>query len=112
MPSSACKKCALDRKSTRLNSSHGSISYAVFCLQKQLDGAEAPYIAQQPTQPSGHFSYRRIAFFFFNDPATPEISPLSPHGALPISSDRRQGLSSRSTLLSSAAQAAGCRRSE
>src|SRR5207245_10573839 len=25
----------LDRKSTRLNSSHGSISYAVFCLQKQ-----------------------------------------------------------------------------
>src|SRR5207245_10795602 len=23
----------LDRKSTRLNSSHGSISYAVFCLQ-------------------------------------------------------------------------------
>src|SRR3989337_3741698 len=25
----------LDRKSTRLNSSHGSISYAVFCLQKK-----------------------------------------------------------------------------
>src|SRR5207249_5091280 len=25
-----------DRKSTRLNSSHVSISYAVFCLQKQL----------------------------------------------------------------------------
>src|SRR3989337_3390744 len=24
----------VDRKSTRLNSSHGSISYAVFCLQK------------------------------------------------------------------------------
>src|SRR5207245_5256342 len=24
----------LDRKSTRLNSSHGSISYAVFCLKK------------------------------------------------------------------------------
>src|SRR5207245_9366603 len=24
----------LDRKSTRLNSSHGSISYAVFCLEK------------------------------------------------------------------------------
>src|SRR5438128_12644005 len=30
-----------DRKSTRLNSSHGSISYAVFCLKKKrtkLDG--------------------------------------------------------------------------
>src|SRR5699024_12809040 len=27
--------CALDRKSTRLNSSHVSISYAVFCLKKK-----------------------------------------------------------------------------
>src|SRR5207245_11325603 len=26
---------AVDRKSTRLNSSHGSISYAVFCLKKK-----------------------------------------------------------------------------
>src|SRR5438128_6733794 len=26
----------LDRKSTRLNSSHGSISYAVFCLKKKI----------------------------------------------------------------------------
>ena len=25
----------IDRKSTRLNSSHGYISYAVFCLKKQ-----------------------------------------------------------------------------
>src|SRR5689334_24679360 len=27
--------CDLDRKSTRLNSSHSSISYAVFCLKKK-----------------------------------------------------------------------------
>src|SRR5207245_11233365 len=27
-----------DRKSTRLNSSHGSISYAVFCLRKKTYG--------------------------------------------------------------------------
>src|SRR5207245_6329107 len=27
---------ARDRKSTRLNSSHGSISYAVFCLKKKM----------------------------------------------------------------------------
>src|SRR5438309_11650326 len=27
--------CVLDRKSTRLNSSHSSISYAVFCLKKK-----------------------------------------------------------------------------
>src|SRR5207245_3239959 len=26
----------IDRKSTRLNSSHGSISYAVFCLNKKI----------------------------------------------------------------------------
>src|SRR2546422_7773120 len=28
----------LDRKSTRLNSSHGYISYAVFCLKKKKTG--------------------------------------------------------------------------
>src|SRR2546422_4506365 len=28
----------LDRKSTRLNSSHGYISYAVFCLKKKKSG--------------------------------------------------------------------------
>src|SRR2546429_3121747 len=28
----------LDRKSTRLNSSHGYISYAVFCLKKKKNG--------------------------------------------------------------------------
>src|SRR3712207_8889273 len=41
---------AQDRKSTRLNSSHANISYAVFCLTKQfstliqLCGGEAPEI--------------------------------------------------------------------
>src|SRR5437868_13182027 len=30
------KKSAADRKSTRLNSSHVSISYAVFCLKKKI----------------------------------------------------------------------------
>src|SRR2546429_1553715 len=31
----------LDRKSTRLNSSHGYISYAVFCLKKKKQEPEA-----------------------------------------------------------------------
>src|SRR5256884_6305635 len=35
--STARLSCERDRKSTRLNSSHGYISYAVFCLKK-LDG--------------------------------------------------------------------------
>src|SRR5438067_4292890 len=30
------RDAALDRKSTRLNSSHVSISYAVFCLKKKI----------------------------------------------------------------------------
>src|SRR5947209_16191005 len=30
-----CSVCELDRKSTRLNSSHANISYAVFCLKKK-----------------------------------------------------------------------------
>src|SRR2546429_7090490 len=30
------RPAALDRKSTRLNSSHGYISYAVFCLKKKI----------------------------------------------------------------------------
>src|SRR2546429_6378508 len=31
----------LDRKSTRLNSSHGYISYAVFCLKKKNNHSDA-----------------------------------------------------------------------
>src|SRR5690348_17754535 len=31
-----------DRKSTRLNSSHPSISYAVFCLKKKIDLSSNP----------------------------------------------------------------------
>src|SRR3712207_8621913 len=32
----APKKSTTDRKSTRLNSSHANISYAVFCLKKKI----------------------------------------------------------------------------
>src|SRR2546429_5760332 len=35
------RRCGRDRKSTRLNSSHGYISYAVFCLKKKK-GHESP----------------------------------------------------------------------
>src|SRR2546430_13394914 len=34
-PSGVVKPDMLDRKSTRLNSSHSQISYAVFCLKKK-----------------------------------------------------------------------------
>src|SRR3712207_7063028 len=35
---------ALDRKSTRLNSSHANISYAVFCLKKKKKSNKATYV--------------------------------------------------------------------
>src|ERR1039458_10432521 len=36
-PAGRVAECHRDRKSTRLNSSHLGISYAVFCLKKKLD---------------------------------------------------------------------------
>src|SRR5689334_23949453 len=38
--------CQQDRKSTRLNSSHSSISYAVFCLKKKDRQAAAVEVVQ------------------------------------------------------------------
>src|SRR2546427_12976689 len=35
-----------DRKSTRLNSSHSQISYAVFCLKKKKPGSHASLLCQ------------------------------------------------------------------
>src|SRR3954471_8776731 len=35
----------LDRKSTRLNSSHVEISYAVFCLKKKIRAGDQPAVA-------------------------------------------------------------------
>src|SRR3712207_8848193 len=40
-------KRAKDRKSTRLNSSHANISYAVFCLKKKKKLQKAPCLTNQ-----------------------------------------------------------------
>src|SRR3712207_6903042 len=37
-----CKGTLADRKSTRLNSSHANISYAVFCLKKKTSNTIHP----------------------------------------------------------------------
>src|SRR5271154_4209832 len=42
-----------DRKSTRLNSSHMSISYAVFCLKKDIGVAVAVDVARADDLPAG-----------------------------------------------------------
>src|ERR1039457_2808245 len=96
-----------DRKSTRLNSSHLVISYAVFCLKKKKRpmastaglgtfgvhpgslplrglalraGCEGTDLKVEPApRPDEHH-----LFFFFNDAAPTEISPLPLHPALPL----------------------------
>src|SRR5256885_2399845 len=45
----AAEEAAADRKSTRLNSSHLVISYAVFCLKKKND---LQLMAARPTSPT------------------------------------------------------------
>src|SRR3954467_12131224 len=89
MPSSGGQTCALDRKSTRLNSSHTIISYAVFCLKKQSRHSppSRPSRPARPSRLSRPFVSLRAGsslLFFFNDTATTEISTLSLHDALPI----------------------------
>src|SRR2546422_4340381 len=58
LASSICSFASLDRKSTRLNSSHGYISYAVFCLKKKkkmniyhthhAENSHATYLVARP----------------------------------------------------------------
>src|SRR6266446_6916806 len=92
-----------DRKSTRLNSSHLVISYAVFCLKKKKRG----YVERSMCCPrtairnsSDAFaailaSASLMRFFFFNATATTEIYTLSLHDALPISRGRGVGAPGR-----------------
>src|ERR1039457_897274 len=97
-----------DRKSTRLNSSHLVISYAVFCLKKyrRLRSSPAPAggarvagacgagagavskVGESPMRLQvavGAGCVGSSVLFFFNDTATTEIYTLSLHDALPIS---------------------------
>src|SRR5215471_3811064 len=97
-----------DRKSTRLNSSHVEISYAVFCLKKKKIMAGATLIAEVGILDDRGLLHHQInlfvgmllpalvllasgirtqIFFFFNDTGTTEIYTLSLHDALPISTD-------------------------
>src|SRR5471030_1789356 len=89
-------KIFLDRKSTRLNSSHLGISYAVFCLKKKNNlsffrwydsSGRNIYVCFFCCLPCYIFvgdSQFQYYSFFFNDTATTEIYTLSLHDALPI----------------------------
>src|ERR1039457_4926552 len=100
-------KRQVDRKSTRLNSSHLVISYAVFCLKKKktnnIGHAETGIVSTYRSQPGSGYasrltppcvlSWRALSspclfsslffFFFLNDPAPPKFTPLPPPAPLP-----------------------------
>src|SRR3954462_6013489 len=92
---------SLDRKSTRLNSSHTIISYAVFCLKKKKKGARQMELTPvacwsrgagviQPRTPTERTTRDSppavlsrvglfLLFFFFLDEGHTQNFPLSPH---------------------------------
>src|SRR5215203_1382612 len=49
------RKAAQDRKSTRLNSSHANISYAVFCLKKKKNTNEVLFYIEKKKQNTLHY---------------------------------------------------------
>src|SRR5436190_1723486 len=100
-----CPRSWVDRKSTRLNSSHTVISYAVFCLKKKKKKrrtTQATNKTRHKNSPTSSLSLDSVYslalhdsfiynislsfffFFFFNDTSTTEIYTLSLHDALPI----------------------------
>src|ERR1039457_2801651 len=102
-----------DRKSTRLNSSHLVISYAVFCLKKKIDFRAARDVSLRvparnrtsatPPLPTGG----RAAFFFFLRKRRPPSSTLFPYTPLFRSADKLgEDLRDRSLAVKGAAPAA------
>src|SRR3954464_768387 len=105
MPSSGVQTCA-DRKSTRLNSSHTIISYAVFCLKKKniAAGTPAPPLVHPhalPAPPAAPAAdalgatavragaarrgrVRALFRFFLKAPGPPESPPLPPPAPFPF----------------------------
>src|SRR3984885_12769913 len=94
-----------DRKSTRLNSSHVRISYAVFCLKKNKYRGSAvslgfaavlltwdhsrrwrlsPPLIMPVVRHGKSSQIPQAQSLLFNDTAPTEIYPLSLHDALPI----------------------------
>src|SRR2546430_13416485 len=50
-----------DRKSTRLNSSHSQISYAVFCLKKKKEREQIKYLHSSYIQVAEYHIFRHSA---------------------------------------------------
>src|SRR6202162_5487377 len=91
---------SLDRKSTRLNSSHHRISYAVFCLKKDIEEAakfDRKIVIEQGVRANKQKA-REIEFsvlgndtpqasvpvFFLKDREPPDFTPFSLHEAFQL----------------------------
>src|SRR6202040_437024 len=79
----------LDRKSTRLNSSHPSISYAVFCLKKQEERLPGDFVecgvdtGVMSVAICEWLDFNRLDkdfWFFLNYEGTPDSHILPPEG--------------------------------
>src|SRR6185503_13236250 len=91
-PTPAARSSSSDRKSTRLNSSHGYISYAVFCLKKKNTHGRVPErlvpgpAAALPSSLRGHHHgddpTRHAFLFFFLMIRRPPRSTLFPYTTL------------------------------
>src|SRR5688572_10867023 len=81
-----------DRKSTRLNSSHSQISYAVFCLKKKTGGAERSHTAVHLTIPEFDSSSKG---------QSPPSSTLFPYTTLFRSTSSAPSVSANITLMTS-----------
>src|SRR2546430_4184913 len=73
-PSRWVSRTRRDRKSTRLNSSHSQISYAVFCLKKKKKSFVASHAATQGQMKYVHFKRPQQLFSRY------EPSRLTWHG--------------------------------
>src|SRR3712207_7018130 len=72
----------LDRKSTRLNSSHANISYAVFCLKKKTMPQRLPHLAVSTDDPAVGARYIPSAS------TTPNLRTPMPLVAIPFEQTR------------------------
>src|SRR6266481_1864484 len=84
-----------DRKSTRLNSSHSSITCAVFCLKTKRDSNHASSFFARTADQARCLTLKLLcsarqeckelhSVFFFNNSVTTVLYTLSLHDALPI----------------------------
>src|SRR5690625_1566509 len=82
-----------DRKSTRLNSSHVAISYAVFCLKKKtnlsINDLRRFIILHTSCLLRYIVCLLYCVFVLFIHPAPTDLHTLSLHDALPISSTKK-----------------------